>query len=83
MGPRRIPTRLHLAVPEFGPDEGVAFEWPVEGSVVSGFGQRRRGWHAGIDIMADPGTSIRAAARGIVVFSGFERYYGRVIRIEH
>ena len=55
----------------------------MEGSVVSGFGQRRRGWHAGIDIMADPGTPIRASARGTVIFSGYERYYGRVIRIEH
>ena len=76
VGPRRIPTRLHLAMPEFSGDEGVSFEWPVEGSVVSGFGQRRRGWHAGIDIMADPGTPIRASARGTVIFSGYERYYG-------
>lgn len=82
VGPRRIPTQLHLAVPDFN-QEGVELEWPIDGPVVSEFGRRRRGWHAGIDIRADPGTPIRAAARGTVIFSGFERYYGRMIRIAH
>jgi murein DD-endopeptidase MepM/ murein hydrolase activator NlpD len=82
VGPRRIPTRLHISIPDFG-DESVVFEWPVDGTVVSGFGRRRAGWHAGVDIRAEPGSPIRAAAAGTVIFSGSERYYGRMVRIEH
>ena len=82
VGPRRIPTRLALSVPGFSREE-VAFRWPIEGPVVSGFGRRRAGWHAGVDIKADMGSPIRAAADGVVVFSGAEKYYGRMIKLEH
>ena len=82
VGPRRIPTRLFLAVPEFDRD-AVAFQWPIDGPVASAFGRRHRGWHAGIDIQADMGTPIRAAAKGTVIVSGFERYYGNMVKIEH
>ena len=82
VGPRRIPTRLFLAVPEFD-REAVVFEWPIEGAVASAFGRRHRGWHAGIDIQADMATPIRAAAKGTVIVSGFERYYGNMVKIEH
>ena len=82
VGPRRIPTRLFLAVPEFDRD-GVNFQWPIDGPVASAFGRRHRGWHAGIDIQADMGTLIRAAAKGTVIVNGFERYYGNMVKIEH
>jgi murein DD-endopeptidase MepM/ murein hydrolase activator NlpD len=82
VGPRRIPTRLHVAIPEFAGDE-VDFMWPIDGPLVSGFGRRRGGWHAGIDIRADRGTPIRAAAPGVVVFSGWETYYGKLVKVEH
>lgn len=82
VGPRRVPTRLFLAVPAFnGPATG--FIWPVEGPIVSGFGKRRGGWHAGVDIKADIGTPILAAAPGVVTVSGWEASYGHVIKIEH
>jgi murein DD-endopeptidase MepM/ murein hydrolase activator NlpD len=82
VGPARVLTRLFLAVPDFD-REAVAFQWPIEGPIASGFGRRRTGWHAGIDIQAEMGTPIRAAARGTVIVSGWERYYGRMITIEH
>ncbi len=82
VGPRRVLTHLFLAVPDFD-REVVAFQWPIEGPVASGFGRRHRGWHAGIDIQAEMGTPIRAAASGTVIVSGWERYYGRMIRIQH
>jgi murein DD-endopeptidase MepM/ murein hydrolase activator NlpD len=82
VGPRRVLTRLFLAVPDFV-REVVRFQWPIEGLVVSAFGRRHRGWHAGIDIQAEMGTPIRAAAKGTVVVSGWERCYGRMITIEH
>ncbi len=82
VGPRRVPTRLHLAMPAFA-GEIPAFEWPVDGPVLSGFGKRRAGWHAGVDIRADSGTAIVAAAPGTVVFSGWAASYGQMIKIEH
>ena len=82
VGPRRIPTRLYLNVPELG-DQGVDFAWPILGPVISAMGARQRVWHAGIDIQADLGTPIYAAAPGDVYFSGSAPGYGRVIKIEH
>jgi lipoprotein NlpD len=81
-GPRRIPTRLYMAPPEF---DGVALDlaWPVDGQIISPFGRRHSGWHAGMDIKAEIGTPILAAARGVVISSGQETAYGRIIRIEH
>lgn len=81
-GPRRVPTRLFVASPEFG-REGPDFVWPVDGQVISPFGRRRNGWHAGMDIKAEIGTPILAAAPGVVISSGQERAYGHVVRIEH
>jgi murein DD-endopeptidase MepM/ murein hydrolase activator NlpD len=61
----------------------VPFGWPVVGGVGSPFGPRRRGWHGGIDIRAERGTPIRAAADGMVIMSGRERAYGRVVKMWH
>jgi lipoprotein NlpD len=82
VGPRRIPTRLFMKVPEFA-DQMVEFVWPVIGPVLSAMGPRRRVWHAGIDIRADIGTPVYAAAPGSVYFSGSARGYGRVVKIQH
>ena len=69
----RMPTRL-----------------PIENAeLVSLFGNRddpftgRRAFHAGLDFAATPGTLIRAAAGGKVVFAGFRADYGWVVEIEH
>jgi murein DD-endopeptidase MepM/ murein hydrolase activator NlpD len=83
VGPLRIPTRLYVAMPERRDGESIEFNWPVDGAIASGFGRRTGGWHAGIDIRADSGTPILAAAAGTVVFSGWAPFYGRVVKIEH
>jgi murein DD-endopeptidase MepM/ murein hydrolase activator NlpD len=59
------------------------FRWPLDGPVSSHFGRRRNGWHAGIDIKVGIGTPILAVASGTVVFSDWERSYGRVVKIRH
>jgi murein DD-endopeptidase MepM/ murein hydrolase activator NlpD len=61
----------------------VVFTWPGPAAVSSPFGPRRRGWHGGIDLRAERGRPIRAAAAGMVVMSGRERFYGRVVKIWH
>lgn len=63
--------------------------WPVWGRVTSEFGYRRspagRGStnHEGIDIAASTGTSVRAAADGVVTFAGRRSGYGNVVIISH
>jgi len=76
------PRGLILAVPDFA-EVTPSFAWPVEGYVTSAFGRRRAGWHRGIDIKADFGIPVAAAAPGTVVSSGYENRYGRVVKIEH
>lgn len=81
-GPRRVPTRFYMASPDVdGP--ALDFTWPVDGRIISPFGKRQGGWHAGMDIKAEIGTPILAAAPGVVISSGQEHAYGRIIRIEH
>lgn len=81
-GPRRVPTRFYMASPEVD-GQSLDFTWPVDGRVISPFGKRHGGWHAGMDIKAEIGTPILATAPGVVIASGQERAYGRIIRIEH
>lgn len=82
VGPRRVPTQLFLGVPDVN-GRAIDFVWPVAGPIASHFGRRRSGWHAGVDIKADLGIPILAAAAGTVISSGWERSYGRVVRIQH
>jgi len=82
VGPRRILTSLVLGEPDFR-GEGITLVWPVAGPVISTFGQRSRGWHAGIDITAEMGSDVLAAAPGTVVYSGWIRAYGQVVKLQH
>ncbi|MCB9253348.1 MAG: M23 family metallopeptidase [Bdellovibrionaceae bacterium] len=62
---------------------------PIPGYVSSTFGYRyhpldgRRRLHHGVDIVAEPGTPVRAPAPGLVVFSGYKSGYGKVVVIDH
>jgi len=76
------PRNLMLFVPDFV-DLSPLFAWPIEGPVTSTFGRRRSGWHRGIDIKAERGAVVFAAAPGMVVTSDREPRYGRVVKIEH
>ena len=58
--------------------------WPIPGAKISSnYGWRGSRMHDGIDIKAPVGTKIRATAGGKVVFSGWQRGYGRTLIIEH
>ena len=54
---------------------------PVNGTVTSGYGDGRN--HAGVDIAAPTGTTVRAAQCGTVSMSGTESGYGSMICIRH
>ncbi len=63
--------------------------WPVNGQIVSRFGDRsdplsgEGGFHAGVDLTASMGTPVYAAADGIVSAAQFANRYGRAILIDH
>jgi murein DD-endopeptidase MepM/ murein hydrolase activator NlpD len=78
----RPPANIVLAVPDFT-DRLPLFAWPADGHVTSVFGRRRRGWHNGVDIKGQARAPIIASAGGVVVASGLEPRYGRVVKIEH
>lgn len=64
-------------------------QWPVRGTVTSEFGPRmhpilhQERQHDGLDIAAQAGTPVRAAADGRVVFSGERGGYGQVVELDH
>jgi lipoprotein NlpD len=76
------PRGLELAVPDFV-EVSPPFGWPVEGPITSTFGRRRSGWHRGIDIKANQGAVVFAAAAGTIAVSAVEPRYGRVVKIDH
>jgi len=61
-------------------------QWPLQGPVISRFAAPRRDErrHQGIDIKAEPGEPIRAAADGVVVLAAEHHgAYGRLVTIDH
>jgi murein DD-endopeptidase MepM/ murein hydrolase activator NlpD len=62
---------------------GLAFRWPIRGKLSSRFGWRSGRPHEGIDIAANRGTKIRAAAPGRVILAGWLGGYGRVVIVKH
>jgi murein DD-endopeptidase MepM/ murein hydrolase activator NlpD len=67
------------------PDGAMAgFVWPAKGQFTSGYGWRWGRMHKGIDIAADEGTPIHAAAGGVVTYSAWnDGGYGNLVEITH
>mgnify|MGYP000858389862 FL=1 len=63
--------------------------WPASGRVSSNFGQREdpfnssERFHSGIDIAADYGSDINAAAEGTVITAGTLAGYGKAVIVSH
>ena len=57
--------------------------WPVSGPVTSGFGPRWGRMHEGIDIAVPEGTSVGAAAAGVVIYAGWLGGYGNLVVVDH
>jgi murein DD-endopeptidase MepM/ murein hydrolase activator NlpD len=62
----------------------LRFHWPLHGRLGSRFGWRDGRRHEGIDLLAEPGTAIRAAEAGRVIHSGRGLgAYGQVVILKH
>jgi len=60
------------------------FIWPARGLLTSGYGWRWGRMHAGIDIAADVGTPVYAAANGVVEYSDWNSGgYGNLVDVRH
>lgn len=59
--------------------------WPVQGKVLTGFGQRNDGTHNdGINLSVPQGTPVHAAEAGTVAYAGNElKGYGNLILVRH
>jgi murein DD-endopeptidase MepM/ murein hydrolase activator NlpD len=59
---------------------------PVDGSINAGFGWRVNPWpefHRGVDLSADYGTPVHAAADGVVISAGWDGGFGVKVAIDH
>lgn len=73
----------HIATPSSAGTSGSGLAWPLQGTIVSPFGQRWGRLHSGIDIAAPAGTPISASADGTVVYAGSMSGYGLIVVIQH
>ncbi len=76
-----------LTIPDATAPEGGgslrSLTWPVYGTISSPFGPRHGVMHEGLDIAADRGTPIRAAAAGRVKDTGWMGNYGNTVILDH
>jgi murein DD-endopeptidase MepM/ murein hydrolase activator NlpD len=80
-----------LAGESLPPEPGAPGQllWPVSGPITSPFGMRmhpvygRPILHAGIDIAANQGTTIAAAADGRVIVAGYQGDCGKMVALDH
>ena len=75
-----VSCRAHGPAPRI-PETG--WIWPVEGVVLTRFGQLEGQKHEGLAIGAPLGTPVWAAGSGRVLIAGEEPGYGRVVVVEH
>ncbi len=81
---RRLATILaSRGAREYPVEHLPVFQWPVSGEISSHYGPRNGSFHYGLDIAAPLGTRVRAAATGVVDFTGTKNGYGLMLTINH
>jgi murein DD-endopeptidase MepM/ murein hydrolase activator NlpD len=62
----------------------IALAWPVAGTLGDPFGPRGSRFHAGVDLVADAGTPVSAAAPGRVTWAGWlDGGWGNLVVVAH
>ena len=78
----RTPVGQASAAPK-----SYVFQWPVQGTVTSKFGEREifgsTSFHRGIDISVPLGVAVHAGNDGKVTFSGERGTYGNLVILDH
>ncbi|MBI4875189.1 MAG: M23 family metallopeptidase [Acidobacteria bacterium] len=63
--------------------------WPLDGRLLSYFGQRDdpfstgRAFHPGVDISAGVGTPVKSTADGVVLYAEYAGAYGKLLVVDH
>ncbi|MGA3017782.1 MAG: peptidoglycan DD-metalloendopeptidase family protein [Bryobacteraceae bacterium] len=71
------------------PLNGTPNLWPIDGRLLSGFGQRNDPFgdegefHKGVDLGAPVGTPVHVTADGVVRFADRQSGYGLVVMVDH
>lgn len=71
------------------PLNGTPNLWPIDGRLLSGFGQRNDPFgdegefHKGVDLGAPIGTPVHVTADGVVTFADRQSGYGLVVMVNH
>jgi murein DD-endopeptidase MepM/ murein hydrolase activator NlpD len=82
-------SRLHHNYPRSWQQNVVPSMWPVNGQLMSKFGEREDpfsgegAFHKGVDISAPMGTPVHASADGVIYAAEYSSGYGRVVIIDH
>jgi murein DD-endopeptidase MepM/ murein hydrolase activator NlpD len=73
------------AAPRGSASAGDKLRWPVQGKILTSFGQRDDGTHNdGINLSVPMGTPVHAAEGGTVAYAGSElKGYGNLILVRH
>ena len=79
------PPTVAVAQPSPEPSAAPArFLWPVSGRIVRGFGPIANGARSnGIDIAAESGAPVKAAAEGVVAYAGNLPGFGQLVLVRH
>jgi murein DD-endopeptidase MepM/ murein hydrolase activator NlpD len=79
------PAHAEAAVSDAAVAGKGRFVWPIRGRILMGFGPLAQGQrNDGINIAADRGAEVKAAADGVVVYAGSEvKGYGNTVLIMH
>jgi murein DD-endopeptidase MepM/ murein hydrolase activator NlpD len=78
------PTPTSAAPPARGAArDDTPLAWPLEGVLYGRYGVRAGKRHDGIDIAAPEGSSVRAAAAGLVIYAGEQAGYGSIVILKH
>ncbi len=77
------PVKKFFVAPKLG--AGDAFNWPLSGQIINGFGPAERGIHNdGVDIAANLGAGVRTTAPGTVAYVGTGlKSFGTLILVKH
>ncbi|MBM3602368.1 MAG: hypothetical protein FJX22_01110 [Alphaproteobacteria bacterium] len=86
--PNAPPSAINSRLPALANSAGVGTAptmiWPVQGRLLSTYGRQNGGeFNDGINLAANAGSVVKAAADGTVTYAGRDDSYGNLLLLEH